>query len=322
VRRAGALLPSRRSINYLLALPTFVHRNGRLPRSPRSAGATINDLIFNRMVTNCWSPLQEAVVDKEHAKCIAKGLAPSIQVPETVLVVPLDANVCDSRVRSRLAQFIGRRYVAKPTHKCGEVLFLDEPDAEARLSALVKASRANYFHFNRETQYRRLKPKIIVEPNLSPAGAPPPDYKFLCSEGKVLACQVDLDRFGNHTRQLHTVPDFRLLDIRIGHLGRDLALKPPVSFKEMVEIAGQLSKPFDFVRVDLYDVGGRVYFGELTFTPGAGVENWSNDAIALELAEKVRHHFIDGGADAALDLDDVPVVLGSGPARQRATERV
>ena len=55
----------------------------------------------------------------------------------------------------------------------------------------------------------------------------------------------------------------------------------------MIRVAGQLSKPFDFVRVDLYDTPSGVYAGELTFTPGAGLEPFSSERFARELLARL-----------------------------------
>jgi hypothetical protein len=52
--------------------------------------------------------------------------------------------------------------------------------------------------------------------------------------------------------------------------------KKPAKWKEMIDIASQLSKPFDFVRVDLYYVNNTIYLGEMTFTPGAGTFKYAN----------------------------------------------
>jgi teichuronopeptide biosynthesis TupA-like protein len=64
------------------------------------------------------------------------------------------------------------------------------------------------------------------------------------------------------------------------------AIARPASFERMLEIASQLSTGFDFVRVDLYNVDGRIYFGELTFTPMAGYLKLRPERWDLRLGEK------------------------------------
>jgi hypothetical protein len=56
----------------------------------------------------------------------------------------------------------------------------------------------------------------------------------------------------------------------------------------MIEISAQLSRGFDFVRIDLYDTPNGVYFGEFTFTPSAGGCSYSDEGIAIEMARRLR----------------------------------
>ena len=64
------------------------------------------------------------------------------------------------------------------------------------------------------------------------------------------------------------------------------AIARPANFERMLAIASQLSTGFDFVRVDLYNVDGRIYFGELTFTPMAGYLKLRPESWDLKLGEK------------------------------------
>ena len=117
-----------------------------------------------------------------------------------------------------------------------------------------------------ENHYSKIKPKIFVEEYL---GDNIKDYKFFCLNGKILFLQIDGDRFKDHFRNLYD-ENFNLLDFTYLYKNSDEKLKIPEKFEEMKEIVNQLSKPFKFVRVDLYCVNNTIYFGELTFIPEAG----------------------------------------------------
>ncbi|MDV7145714.1 ATP-grasp fold amidoligase family protein [Tropicimonas sp. TH_r6] len=108
----------------------------------------------------------------------------------------------------------------------------------------------------------------------TPDGATPDDYKFHCfsQDGKPpqIYIQIDTDRFGNHQQSLYD-QNFRLLDLRIGKAKRH-RVQPsrPESLEKMIEISAFVSRGFDYIRVDLYSIDGRIYFGEFTpFHQGA-----------------------------------------------------
>lgn len=132
----------------------------------------------------------------------------------------------------------------------------------------------NYYTRSREWCYKNIQPKLIVERVLvqNPFLI---DWKFLCFDGQVKLVLVDIDvaaQDGTHNptaRRNVYDRDFRLLDVRIGrdHFDPKLVEKPP-RYEDMVEYAEILSKPFPHCRVDLYNIEGQIYFGEITFYHG------------------------------------------------------
>lgn len=281
-------LPNQRSLNYLLALPQFWHGNKRLPRRIDDPSASLNDIIFQRMIRDDWSPLQRACVDKEQAKDIVLQKVPQLKVARTVAVLPLDATTTAQDVIAFLKPFLGQRLVVKPTHSCGVILYLDRPLAEQNLAAFVQFSKRNFFHAARETQYDGLDKKLIVEENIAPLSGLN-DYKFTCANGHILHGRMDVGRFtARHQRALFTVPEFEIIPVSYGGLEIPSAIERPPHFAEMVEIARALSRGFEFVRVDLYDTPDGVYFGELTFTPCAGSTSYSDESVPIDLARRLR----------------------------------
>ena len=110
---------------------------------------------------------------------------------------------------------------------------------------------------------------LLVEEFL---GADLADYKFLVFGGRVGIVQVDTGRSGRrHQRRLYT-PDWRPLDVVEPHMAAAPVTPPPVGLPVMTRVAEELGREFDFIRVDLYDVDGTVWFGELTPYPGGGLD--------------------------------------------------
>ena len=123
-----------------------------------------------------------------------------------------------------------------------------------------------------EMQYHKIERKIYAEKYMNDGKADLTDYKFLCFNGEPKFCQVINDR-NNEKRHLNYYDmNFKFIDIsRIDFPNNPKLIdKKPKTFELMKEYAKKLSSDFKFVRVDFYEINGKVYLGELTFTPGAG----------------------------------------------------
>ena len=139
--------------------------------------------------------------------------------------------------------------------------------------------KEDYWLFFAELQYRDIRKKIICEKYL---GESLVDYKFYCFNGipkYVLVCVGREGGIPSHMSE-HADPKFYFFDRewKLCPLTRDSLESPdvkiscPENMEMMWDVSEKLSEPFPFVRVDLYDVNGHVYFGELTFTPSAGLD--------------------------------------------------
>jgi hypothetical protein len=173
---------------------------------------------------------------------------------------------------------------------------MDQPAAAvaSQTSNLFRYAKQNYFFFGFEAQYLHLPPKILVEESLG--GPPPSDFRFYSSRGKVFFCQFDQGRFTDHRQALFTVPDHRHIPIRDQVPLPDPLPEGSPHWDEMLQIASDLSKPFDFVRVDLYDLPDGVYFSEFTFTPNASALPFSDPAFSRKLLEDVLQVSFQGAA--------------------------
>ena len=126
-----------------------------------------------------------------------------------------------------------------------------------------------------EWQYRWINPQVLIEELLvDDRGKIPVDYKFLCFGGKVKYIQVDFDRASHHTRLLFN-SRFERQEVEYQYPKYTGLASPPKKLNLMIEIAETLSKDENFIRVDLYEVSGLIFFGELTLHPEAGIGTFS-----------------------------------------------
>lgn len=106
-----------------------------------------------------------------------------------------------------------------------------------------------------------------------------PDYKFWCFNGKPIYCQVIGNRSEKETIDFFDMEwnhqPFRGLNKACNNATG--VIPRPEKFDEMKDIAQKLSMDFPFVRVDLYQANGKVYFGELTFYPASGYGHFIPD---------------------------------------------
>jgi hypothetical protein len=161
-------------------------------------------------------------------------------------------------------------YVVKTNHGSGYVVPVrgnaDRADLIRRVSEWMTE---NYYWRSREYQYFRIVPQVMVEEYLtSPDESEVTIYRFWCFDGKPRVVNVD-----NLSHTVGGVYDLDWNRLPFTHMARRPprtdAPRPP-TLGLMIDLASSLSEGLDFVRVDLYSAGARVYFSELTFTPGAG----------------------------------------------------
>ena len=134
-----------------------------------------------------------------------------------------------------------------------------------------------------ELHYSLIPPIIIAEQYIDYPGEDLPDYKFLCFDGEVKYCWVDMGRYHNHKRNVYDL-SWNLQSWNQKNYGNyEKEISKPINFDKMIEIAQSLCKGFSHVRVDLYNINGKIYFGEMTFTNGSGFEKIYPDSADLML---------------------------------------
>lgn len=144
--------------------------------------------------------------------------------------------------------------------------------------------------YGREWCYYNVKPSILVEELLNrDSNNDIPDYKFFCFDGKVKYLYVMVDYVDNHStgRCSFFTPEFKQLPYRRSeYMEINREITRPSNFDEMVDIAEKLSKDFPHVRVDLYNIEGRIIFGELTFYNASGYTLFSPDEFDYILGKE------------------------------------
>lgn len=135
--------------------------------------------------------------------------------------------------------------------------------------------KSNIFWPGREWPYKNMVPGIICEKYLEDESGLLMDYKVFCFNGVPKFTQANKGRgTAKHAQNFYDI-NWNILPF-----GKDLKPLPdveipkPVKFSEMLHIAKDLSEPFPFVRVDFYEVDGKVIFGELTFFPKSGLPDF------------------------------------------------
>ena len=167
------------------------------------------------------------------------------------------------------------QFVIKCTHDSGGIVICKDKSnfsiEEAR-KKINKCMKNNYYRSWREWPYKNVKPRIIIEKYMEDDKTKElRDYKFFCFNGKVKCYKIDLDRFVEHRANYYD-DNNRLLKFGEKVFPPDFNrnVEIPKTIEKMKELARQLSQDIPFVRVDFYDVDGKIYFGEITFFPGAG----------------------------------------------------
>lgn len=168
-------------------------------------------------------------------------------------------------------------FVVKPTHGSSWVQIVTDKSALDR-AALIETCRGwlkrSYYEETREWVYKNIMPQIIVEELVDDgSGTAPHDYKLFVFDGTVKLIQVDTGRFIDHRRRLYT-PEWEKVNALSHHDDIVGDVPRPVHLREMIAAAQKLGDGLDFIRADFYDTGERVYFGELTCYPAAGLERF------------------------------------------------
>lgn len=167
------------------------------------------------------------------------------------------------------------QFVLKCTHDSGGLVICPDKsklDIDGARKKINKSLRRNYFWHGREWPYKHVKPRIIAEQFMvDESGVELKDYKLMCFNGECKTTFVGSDRYsekGFHTTYFDR--DWNVLPFTRHYPYRKEGFPKPQSYEKMIELAEKLAKDIPFVRIDFYEIYGKIYFGEITFFPGSG----------------------------------------------------
>lgn len=180
------------------------------------------------------------------------------------------------------------RFVLKTSHGGGNkgvVICRDKGSFDRRraVKSLKWAMKRDLYLLYREWVYKYIRRRILAEALIAPdAGATEDlnagglaDYKFYCFDGKADCVMLCLDRETRNTKFYFFDRNWNLLRYNLWGLNapEDFTLPRPEGLDRMFDMAEKLSQGLPFARVDLYNVNGRIYFGEITFYPASGFDH-------------------------------------------------
>ena len=252
--------------------------------NPQTFNEKVNWLKF-RSDTSLWTELADKYKVREYIK--NNGL-------EEILVKLYGKW---DRVEDIDFEQLPNSFVLKSNNGCGTVLLVEDKtklDLQATRKLLKKWLKQKYGYTTAEPHYTTIKPCIIAEeylkwdnPSISSSLI---DYKFHCIHGSPLYIQVMSDRQPGHIYHWNIYNTFwqPYSGYIPPQLKKDSEIPCPQSFERMLDICKILSKPFPQVRIDLYEIGGKIYFGEMTFTSAGGYDDEIPNDLDVEMGEKMN----------------------------------
>jgi hypothetical protein len=170
------------------------------------------------------------------------------------------------------------KFVIKANHDSGSVFICRNKDTfvtDQNLKKINNSLKINYYKVGREWPYKNIVPKIFVEEYLETENTMTlPDYKIFCFDGQPKALFVASDRGHNTKFDFYDI-EFKKLNIKQYYPNSNYIIQKPKNYDEMIDISKKLSENIKHVRVDLYNINGKIYFGELTLTHFSGLKKFT-----------------------------------------------
>lgn len=185
------------------------------------------------------------------------------------------------------------RFVLKCTHDSGGLAICRDRTTFDMAAARRKIERSlakNFYWSGREWPYKNVKPRVIAEEYLDAGNGvfDIVDYKFMCFGGTARCAFTCTGRAERDLRVDFFDLDWKPLPFTRHYPASDLLPKPPTRLREMIAMSECLANGIPFARADFYEVNGKAYFGELTFYPGSGMEEFEPESWDAELGDWIR----------------------------------
>ena len=179
------------------------------------------------------------------------------------------------------------QFVMKCTHDSGGLIIVRDKnklDIKAARKKLEKSLKRNYYCYGREWPYKNVVPRIIIEKYMVDESKKElKDYKLFCFNGTPKITLVCSERFSSDNMcETFFDVNWKLYPFIENNHRIDTTIKKPKTFNKMLEYSRKLSKNIPFVRIDWYEIEGKLYFGEITFFPASGYEKFNPEEFGEE----------------------------------------
>ena len=186
-----------------------------------------------------------------------------------------------------------KSFVIKCTHDSGGIVIVKDKtkfDLKKAKKIINKSLKKNFYYVGREWPYKNVKPRIIIEPYLEDKLYKElRDYKFFCFNGEVKLMFIASNRQNKGETYFDFFDEkFKHLDIINGHQMNPTTPDKPHNFNKMKELAKILSKDMRHLRVDFYEINGKIYFGELTLYHWSGFKPFSPNKWDIKIGENIK----------------------------------
>lgn len=177
-----------------------------------------------------------------------------------------------------------KEFVLKPNHTSGDIYICHDKDQidHRKLEKDIKRwLKRKYYWIHREWPYKNVKPRIVCEKYMvDHESGDMKDYKIECFNGKATGIYVCSQRESTEGLAIDYYDiNWNLIPGGVDFRSSGILLQRPKNFNKIIEISEELSKDIPYVRIDLYEINGQVYFGEITFFPGAGFVPFKPDSF-------------------------------------------
>lgn len=286
IKNLGFLIPDKLylSLRYRCLMGSWINWN-----NPKTFTEKLQWLkLYNR------KPEYTTMVDKYAVKeYVANIIGEEYIIPTLGIWDKPEDIECDS---------LPNQFVLKTTHGGGGggVVICKDKDTFDKTTAIAKLKESmasDIYSGLREWPYKDVPKRIIAEKFMAPEKSPDSvlkssellDFKFFCFNGKVRFFKVDFGRFVEHHANYYS-PEGELLEFGEQGLEPDpnYPIELPDNLKEMISLAEKLSANEPFLRVDLFNVNGRIFFGELTFYPASGMIPWTTEEADKEIGKYLK----------------------------------
>ena len=183
------------------------------------------------------------------------------------------------------------KFVIKCNHDSGGLVICKDKsklDIESARRKINSSLKRNYYYSGREWPYKNVKPKILIEKYMEDkVNKELIDYKIMCFNGKPKFSFTCTERYKGGLKVTFFDLNWEKMTFTRHYPSSDIKINKPINYDKMLDFSKKLSENIPFVRVDWYEINGKLYFGELTFYPGCGFEEFEHKEWDLKIGKYI-----------------------------------